>query len=89
MPALVTSKIPVSTPTRPVRSASARAPLTREWPKLLIGTEAPRRNLDCGSKSQASGDCPATTRNGHVGWSQFKHIHEQLADDKMAPTRKA
>lgn len=41
IPALVTSKIPVSTPTRPVLSASPRAPFTRAFPKLLIGTEAP------------------------------------------------
>ena len=39
--ALVTSKIPVRTPTSPVVLASNKAPLTRELPKLLMGTEAP------------------------------------------------
>ena len=41
IPALVTSKIPVRTPTIPSRFASAKAPFTKEFPKLLIGTDAP------------------------------------------------
>src|SRR5690625_756824 len=41
IPALVTSNIPVMTPIKPCSSASAIAPCTNEFPKLVIGTVAP------------------------------------------------
>src|SRR5690625_1957123 len=63
IPALVTSNIPVMTPIKPCSSASAIAPCTNEFPKLVIGTvaPAPAKSMSGSYRPNPSKTAPATT----------------------------
>lgn len=84
IPALVTSKIPVTIPTQPSLCSSDSAPCTSELPKLVIGTDAPApMNLTRGSyRPNPSATAPATTSVLIVcAGCQLERVHHDLPDD--------
>ena len=64
IPELVTSNIPVNTPTSPCYSASCIAPFTSELPKLIIGmvAPAPAKSINGSYKPNPSNTAPTTTK---------------------------